>query len=215
MSEEPQPTFNKKEERNRRRDEKQREIDFRRRTRLYKKILTWVIVVLLLGGGWYWIWRAFSKPASSLGSDFSKEYANIGREHIPDGSPHILYNSNPPTSGPHWANPVRDGIYDKTQPDEGLIHSLEHGRIWISYKPSIPSVAKDKLIAIAKSEPLLILTQRSANDTDIAVVAWQRLDTFNLSSDGSFDEKRIRDFITRYRDNGPERNISPMTGKEY
>ena len=126
------------------------------------------------------------------------------------------YNSNPPTSGPHWPEGVRDGIYDRSQPDEGLIHSLEHGRIWISYKSSIPESAKEAIKKLARSQTKIIVTVRDANETDIAIAAWRRLDTFNLNQDGGFDEKRALDFILRYRDTAPEKGIPPnASGKVY
>ncbi|PIR05141.1 MAG: hypothetical protein COV57_00655 [Candidatus Liptonbacteria bacterium CG11_big_fil_rev_8_21_14_0_20_35_14] len=51
----------------------------------------------------------------------------------------------------------------------------------------------------------VIITPRSQNDSDIAVVAWGRLDTFNKSE---FNINRIKDFIKRYKNRGPEK-VSP------
>src|SRR3989344_5078 len=49
------------------------------------------------------------------------------------GASHEAYNSNPPTSGPHYEQPSRWGVSQAELPDEQLIHNLEHGGIWISY----------------------------------------------------------------------------------
>ncbi|HEX7587441.1 MAG TPA: DUF3105 domain-containing protein, partial [Anaerolineae bacterium] len=56
-----------------------------------------------------------------------------GRDHIADHTGHPDYNSNPPTSGWHWANPLDWGIYTSQQFQEQLIHNLEHGGIVIQY----------------------------------------------------------------------------------
>lgn len=45
----------------------------------------------------------------------------------------IEYRSNPPTSGPHYADWIRPGIYETPQIDGNLVHSLEHGYVILSY----------------------------------------------------------------------------------
>ena len=55
-----------------------------------------------------------------------------GREHVTD-TRGFVYNSNPPTSGPHYAQWTKRGIYNEPIEDGYLIHSLEHGYIVISY----------------------------------------------------------------------------------
>lgn len=65
-----------------------------------------------------------------------EEYPNQGQEHINDGET-AQYNSNPPTSGPHYGVPAEPGFYE---PDSGieperLVHNLEHGQIVIWYRP--------------------------------------------------------------------------------
>lgn len=53
--------------------------------------------------------------------------------HVPEGTV-ITYNSNPPSSGPHY--PVWAQFQEFTAPlDEGyLVHSLEHGAVALLYK---------------------------------------------------------------------------------
>ena len=53
--------------------------------------------------------------------------------HIQVGEQHEPYNSDPPTSGPHYAQPAQAGFYDEALPDEQLVHNLEHGYIVIWY----------------------------------------------------------------------------------
>lgn len=128
-----------------------------------------------------------------------QEFPNLGQKHIDVGSQHEAYNSNPPTSGPHYVQPANWGIYDKTLPDEQLVHNLEHGGIWISYK-GIGADVKAKLEAIAKSNPgNVILEPREQNDSPIAVASWTRL----LKMD-SYDEQKVLDFIKANTNRSPE-----------
>ena len=59
-------------------------------------------------------------------------FSNQGRDHVPAGTTEE-YNSNPPTSGPHYAQWEKPGIYNRVLQDGNLVHSLEHGYIVISY----------------------------------------------------------------------------------
>ena len=64
------------------------------------------------------------------------------------------YNSNPPTSGEH--NPVwyEDGIYESgNAPDLGRqIHTLEHGRINVQYRPGTPNSTIAQLEALLSEQ---------------------------------------------------------------
>ena len=172
-----------------------------------------VIIALVSLAGWG-IYKSINSGAEKdAAADFSRGMPFEGAEHVSEGTD-VSHESNPPTSGSHWPDPLREGIYDEEKPDEALIHGLEHGDVWVSYKPSIAQSAIDRLKEILEGKPKVILTPREANDTDIALAAWQRLDTFNLNEDGTFDEERILTFIRRYRDKGPE-SVPGTQGKEY
>ena len=175
----------------------------RKKSKMKKLAIGVAVAVVAAGAIALFVLPASKGKAPGLGTDFSKEVAAEGRDHVSE-STKVVYKSNPPTSGNHWPEPLQDGVYDKEKPDEAAVHSLEHGRIWISYKPSIPEQTKEALRKLLKGRAPIIVTPRSANETDIALVAWTRLDAFNLNPDGSFDEKRILDFIQRYKNKGPE-----------
>lgn len=167
-----------------------------RRKNFFKKISYWFFgVVVILGGGWFLITRLSPK-----GSDFSAAVEILGRNHIPDGST-AAYNSNPPTSGDHYAVPASIRFYDKELPDEQLVHNLEHGHVWIAYKPGLSS----DILSIFRdfSGGNIVVALRSKNDTDIALAAWGRLDKFNIEANG-IDKQRVKDFISRYQNRGPE-----------
>lgn len=201
----------KKERRQARRQEKESErLNVVRGNRV-KRYLIKVIILLVVfatGYGFYYL----SKSSEPQSDDFSQAVPDIGRSHIPDGSaPSVTYNSNPPTSGEHYGTPARPGFRENAIPDGNLIHSLEHGLVWVSYHPRIGDEA-DKLRDITTSTAVVV--PREANDTDIALAAWGRLDTFNLE-DGMIDAddlQRISDFIKRYSNKGPERIPSGQHG---
>lgn len=155
----------------------------------------------------------FISNRKAPGTDYSREVSYEGDTHVAEGT-EVTYQSNPPTSGNHWSVPLSDGVYKTEKPDEALVHSLEHGRVWISYKPSLPANIIEQLEKLGSGQALIV-TSRTANETDIALAAWTRLDTFNLAPDGTLDEQRVRDFINRYKNKGPEFIPGSGGGKTY
>jgi len=134
--------------------------------------------------------------------DFSTTFPIQGRQHIAVGEETKQYNSNPPSSGDHYGQTARGGFYDEPLADETVIHNLEHGDIWIAYHPKISSEAKETLKKFAGQ--YVVVSPRSQNDGNISLVAWGRVDTFDIEND-AVDEHRIQDFISRYDNRGPEK----------
>lgn len=124
-----------------------------------------------------------------------------GREHVGSGHQHT-YNSNPPTSGWHHNRPSDWGVYKEELPDEVLIHNMEHGGVWISYRPEISEDMRKKLESFYdKFGRKIIVTPRAQNDTDIALAAWNRLDKFSAAE---YSDERVEKFIKAFRNRGPE-----------
>ena len=53
----------------------------------------------------------------------------------------VNYTDSPPFGGHHapiWAD--CDGtVYPTADPNENAVHMLEHGAVWITYKPGLPA----------------------------------------------------------------------------
>lgn len=168
------------------------------RRRNVKRIIIVTIIVLFLGcsifgGIQYSRWRGRNLPGQLI--------SDQGRQHVQPGHGHT-YNSNPPTSGPHFAQVAEWGAYKEELPDEVLIHNLEHGGIWISYKLEISEEIRKKLESFyEKYGRKVIVVPRAKNDSDIALAAWNRLETFNVAD---YSDERVERFIKAFRNRGPE-----------
>jgi len=189
-------------------------------------LLVWFLIptVVLIGAG---VWF-FSKSdgmqqtndslelvAVSDPVEGTQEFTVVSRQHIASGTSGSGYNSNPPTSGPHWPGPAKNGTYDTEIPDEQVLHNMEHGYVWISYRPDVdpkaatseatlkPGLTEDevnKLKEIVKGDDWkVVLSPRAKDDAKIALVAWGRL----LNMDNP-DYDKIKQFIKTYRNRGPE-----------
>lgn len=73
--------------------------------------------------------------------------------------------------------------------------------IWIAYHPNLSDAAKEVLLSFAGR--YVVVSSRGENEGDISLVAWGRVDTFNIEGD-TVNEGRIKDFIKRYDNRGPE-----------
>lgn len=162
------------------------------------KVIIGLVIVAVIGGVGYLF--ATSNPDGSANSLLGEEIEDLGANHITQGDKVTTYNSNPPTSGPHWPSPAGCKVYNEEVPDEAVVHSLEHGAVWVSYKNIEDKDLVAKLEEVANRNPgKLILSPRSANDSDIALVSWNRL--LELEA---FDENQITEFIKSNRNNAPE-----------
>jgi alpha-galactosidase len=85
-------------------------------------------------------------------------------------------------------------------PDEQLIHNLEHGGIWISFKPDVDAETKAKIVDLAAQySQSVVVTPRADNPHPIEVASWRRLLDLDV-----FNRDQILDFIKRNKNQSPE-----------
>lgn len=177
-----------------------------------KKFL-WVLVAIvaiagiIIGGIKYSRSRAVTVPGEVYGND-GQEHVSLTRQ--------FTYSSNPPSSGPHYGSPANWGIYDYEVNDKFFIHNLEHGGVWIAYRPDIPAevVAELRAIVDEYGGSKFVMAPRSGNDTDIAIAAWNRVYKFDLSESTLTDSEKeqIHAFYHARKNKGPEFVPDTMPG---
>lgn len=183
-------------------------------------ILKWIaiasIAAVVLFVGWF-VYNESTKSGAEPKADATipktaKKIADLGRTHVKEGEI-VKYNSNPPTSGPHYPEWKKPDIYTEPQEDGYLIHSLEHGYVILSYncdaKPKDGSkvdcdTLKKQLSDVFKEKGAwkLIVVPRPNLDVPIALTAWTYVDKMD-----KFDKNRIVAFIDALRDKGPEKTM--------
>ncbi len=147
----------------------------------------------LLSGG-----RFGSEEEQPLESGPGQMVPDMGNKHILPGDSHEPYNSNPPTSGPHYSFLAKWGIHNTTVQKELQVHNLEDGGVIVQY--NCRNLEKEKcdelvenLTRVVTEYELVILAPYPEMDSVIALTAWGRIDKFD-----QFDEYRIRRFIEAY-----------------
>ncbi len=109
----------------------------------------------------------------------------------------IIYPLSPPVGGVH--NPVwqNGGIYDKAVRTENVMHSLEHGAVWITYKTDLAKTEVEALRNLVRGQPYTILSPYPFSaklEKPIYAVAWG----VQLSVDNAND-LRISLFISEFK----------------
>ena len=132
-------------------------------------------------------------------------WSGLKTTHV-DGD--VAYAMDPPVGGPHSAVWLNCGVYTQPQHNENVVHSLEHGAIWVAYNPDTVTTAQ--LAAITKSLPAsyVILSPYQGLSTPFAISAWGAQLRFADPAD-----PRVASFVTTYwrSASGPE-PTAPCTG---
>ena len=158
-------------------------------------------VVIIAGGIFFFSSQQKTETVKISKPFLGQEVKVLSSKHIPDGTK-VQYNSNPPTSGAHYAQPQDAGIYDKAPDDGHLVHSLEHGAIILWYNPqSLSQKQITQLKTVFKSIGLqkMIMTPRTSMDNPIALTSWGRI--LQLKT---IDEKKMKAFFDTNYDRAPE-----------
>jgi hypothetical protein len=111
----------------------------------------------------------------------------------------IVYPLNPPVGGVH--NPVWQncGIYDQPVRTENVMHSLEHGAVWITYKTDLSQAQVESLRQLVKGQTYIVLSPYPFSaklEKPIYAVAWGR----RMGLDNATD-LRLSLFISQFKNN--------------
>jgi Protein of unknown function (DUF3105) len=107
----------------------------------------------------------------------------------------INYTESPPVGGPHnvvWQN---CGFYAAPIHNEHAVHSLEHGAVWITYRPDLPS-DQVQILRSTASDDFMLLSPYPGLTSPVVASAWNH----QIRLDGAADP-RLRRFIDRYKNN--------------
>jgi hypothetical protein len=153
--------------------------------------------VLAAGIIGYGAWAAFqgSKPWEDKAAgidgivDFRKKDPKLAKGGQHQAGP-IKYDVLPPTSGPHnaaWQNCMGD-VYDAPIASEHAVHSLEHGAIWVTYRPDLPAAEVSALAAKVRGKEKMLMSPFDGLDKPISLQAWGYQLKLDKADDGRIDE---------------------------
>ncbi len=105
----------------------------------------------------------------------------------------ITYDLDPPTHGdhaPYWQN---CGFYSIPVENEAVVHSLDHGAVWIAYHPDLPVDQVNVLRRLAREEYVLVSPYPGLY-APVVATAWRN----QLELMGA-DDLHLRQFVDQFR----------------
>ncbi|MCA1711428.1 MAG: DUF3105 domain-containing protein, partial [Actinobacteria bacterium] len=124
-----------------------------------------------------------------------KVYDGEARKHV-EGA--VSYKQSPPVGGEHNNAPQTCQVYTSPIASEHAVHSLEHGAVWITYKPDLPAADVLKLKTLAEGDQYRLLSPYPGLKSPISLQAWGR----QIFVDSPTD-KRVTEFLSAYT-SGPQ-----------
>jgi putative peptide zinc metalloprotease protein len=106
----------------------------------------------------------------------------------------VTYPQSPPVGGPHspiWQN---CGFYRAPIANENGVHSMEHGAVWITYRPDLPAGEVAALRVLAIRETYVLLSPYPGLPAPVVASAWGR--QLRLTSAG---DPRLDQFVRVFR----------------
>ncbi len=134
--------------------------------------------------------------------------ADEGRSHEEKEYTAADYKTSPPTSGAHFPQWADDGIYppDNVPPLGELVHTLEHGRINVQYKPGTETQLVRQLetfLAENQGVHMLLYQNTTGMEPQVAATAWDH--SLSCPSPGPKMWDALRAFRDAHLDRGPEK----------
>ncbi|MCU1504990.1 MAG: hypothetical protein JWM12_4344 [Ilumatobacteraceae bacterium] len=122
-------------------------------------------------------------------------YTGLARNHV---DTKVDYPQTPPVGGPH--NPVWQTcrFYDQPILNEHGVHSMEHGAVWITYRPDLPADQVAVLKAMEPGKGYLLISPYPGLPANVVATAWGK----QLYLD-SVSDPRLQQFVA-YFEVGPQ-----------
>ncbi|GHF40179.1 DUF3105 domain-containing protein [Deinococcus metalli] len=121
----------------------------------------------------------------------------------------LVYAENPPAGGAH--NPIWQncGVYSQPLYNEYAVHSLEHGAVWITYRPDLDSAQVDTLKKLVDGRPYTLLSPYDGLPSPVVISAWGA----QLKVEKA-DDARLKAFLDKYEQGptAPERGAACSGG---
>ena len=138
-------------------------------------------------------------PATTVPPPEGVETFSVTAGHSADP---IVYTQVPPVGGVHNPTWQTCTFYDHAVPNETAVHSLEHGAIWITYRPDLPA---DELAVLARlgrdRSGILVSKWEEGLPAPVVASSWNR--QLKLPS---ANDPRLMQFIRAFSGQAPEPN---------
>ncbi|MEP7331686.1 MAG: DUF3105 domain-containing protein [Terracoccus sp.] len=161
----------------------------RRRTVALWGSITAVVVAIALAVTVVVVREQGDQPDLSAVSSFTVKQGHVDTP--------VTYAQIPPAGGEHSPVWLNCGAYTAPVSNENAVHALEHGAVWVTYRPDLPP---EQVTALRESLPstYAVLSPFTGLKAPVVVSAWGK----QLVLTGA-DDPRLGAFVKAYRQ-GPQ-----------
>ena len=162
----------------------------RRRRLIWNAVIAGTVA--LLGAGLIALGLSGGSSHGTTAIKGVQSFSNLARNHV---TTPVKYAQNPPVGGNHNPAWLNCGIYTSPVPNENAVHDLEHGAVWITYRPDLPTQQVSQLTDLARSYTTYVtLSPYPGLPAPVVASAWGKQLRLQAASD-----PRLRKFLDVYR----------------
>jgi hypothetical protein len=163
-----------------------------RRTAL---IVTASLAVVGLVGATAWAVVGASGSGSSTGGKVAltglQTYSGLARDHV--ATP-VVYPQKPPVGGAHSSTWQNCGVYSAPVRNENAVHSLEHGAMWITYRPGLSASEVATILDDVAGQPYALVSPYPGLPSPIVASVWGVQMKLDSASD-----PRLKTFVDTFK----------------
>jgi len=164
----------------------------RRRNALWVGAAVMAAVVLVAGAVWAGSRRSGGPTATGDGQIAGLQtFSGLARDHVKGK---VSYPQTPPVGGQHSAVWQNCGIYISPVTNENAVHSLEHGAMWITYRPDLAVSQVDAIRSAVAGQPYALVSPYPGLPAPVVATVWGA--QLRLDSAG---DPRLQTFINAYK----------------
>jgi hypothetical protein len=153
------------------------------------------VTAVALAGGTSWAVVGSGDSGSSTQKKVAltgmQTYSGLARDHV-DGP--VSYPQTPPVGGAHSSTWQNCGVYYTPVHSENAVHSLEHGAMWITYRPGLAAPELATLLKDVSGQPYALVSPYPGLPAPIVASAWGAQLKLSSASD-----PRLKAFVDAFK----------------
>ncbi len=117
-------------------------------------------------------------------------FQGLSHEHVPPAS----YPHTPPVGGDHSKAWLNCGVYDEPVPNVNAVHSMEHGAVWITYRPDLSEDERNAVRRLQGLKPeYVLISPYEGLPAKVVASTWG----YQLKTE-RVDDPRLAAFVKQY-----------------
>lgn len=176
------------------REGRRKAFEKQRRQWLITRLAFGLLGLLVVGGVAFGVFRWNEDQQNNVRPEGVRDFEYAAGDH---STAPVQYAEVPPVGGQHDPTWQNCGYYDQPIRNENAVHSLEHGAVWLTYRPDLPA-DQIALLREKAEQTYILVSPYEEQASPVVASSWNH----RLELEGAADE-RLDQFIRTFRQ-GPD-----------